>query len=398
MGRDGAGARWQGYSHQELYDMLHSGPGSAAAGPVAGRWSGLAEALTEIQQQVNAGVTNSGATWTGVAGDTARDALGPLGDWAQQAATAADVMRVSTELQGDLLGKARAAMPAPVAVPQPPTRIGQLVTSQVDYEVAELAGQVAAQQAYQVMAEYETATDDNVDTLGDFGAPPKLVVDTTPITGPVVRAPVTDPDPVGSTAAPRARAAQAPVADDPETAGAAEAAPTERATTGTPREPAAPQPTEHPATARPTNGSANGPTNGSTNGSTGATGTTPRATNGSARTTPAAAEGPAHGGATRPSGFDAADQRTTSLSDRHGTGLSAAEPVAPTPQRHSTEPADTLVSPRFACGAIVPAARRPDDEDEPVDVHESKYLIEADDIYGAQTYSPPVIGEPPRRR
>jgi hypothetical protein len=51
-------------------------------------------------------------------------------------------------------------------------------------------------------------------------------------------------------------------------------------------------------------------------------------------------------------------------------------------------------------GAVVPAARRPEQEDEPDDLlHESKYLIEADDIYGDRlSYSPPVIGESRRRR
>jgi hypothetical protein len=50
-------------------------------------------------------------------------------------------------------------------------------------------------------------------------------------------------------------------------------------------------------------------------------------------------------------------------------------------------------------GAMVPAARRPNQADEQDDLlHESKYLIDADDIYGHQTYSPPVIGESPRRR
>jgi hypothetical protein len=49
---------------------------------------------------------------------------------------------------------------------------------------------------------------------------------------------------------------------------------------------------------------------------------------------------------------------------------------------------------------MVPAARRPDRADEPEDLeHESKYLIEAEDIYGdRQSYSPPVIGDwGPRR-
>lgn len=381
MGRDGAGARWQGYSHEELYDMLHSGPGSAAAGPVASRWSGMADALTEIQQQLNAGVAGSGATWVGVAGDSARDALGPLGDWAQQAATAADVMRVSTELQGDLLGKARAAMPAPVPMPQQPTQLGGLVTAQVDYEVAELSSQVAAQQAYQVMAEYEAATDDNVDTLGDFGEPPTLVVDTTPITGPVVRAPVTEPDVAGSTRAPATTEEPIPTAEDPEALGATEAAPTTRATTPTrttSHEPtggtAASDAPERPAAPRP---------------SASATPTAPTTQATATSASPADARP-----GTVPSSAASASVDAGSTSPSSATPMAA--PVGSTPDRRSSGAAP---SPRFGGGAIVPAARRPGDEEEQDDlVHESKYLIEADDIYGSQTYSPPVIGETPRRR
>jgi hypothetical protein len=82
--------------------------------------------------------------------------------------------------------------------------------------------------------------------------------------------------------------------------------------------------------------------------------------------------------------------------DAGTTGSSADAPVASSPDRRSSGAAP---SPRFGGGAIVPAARRSGDEEEQDDlVHESKYLIEADDIYGSQTYSPPVIGETPRRR
>lgn len=178
------GTRWQGYSHEELFRMLHSGPGSAAAGPVADRWAGMSGALAEIQQEIDDGVAASGATWLGAAGDSARGALGPLGDWADQAAAAAQVMRASTELQADLLAQARAAMPVPLAMqPGLVGQLGLLVNAQVDYEIAELASQVAAQQAYRVMAAYEAATADNTSTLGDFGRPPRVVVDTGPATG-----------------------------------------------------------------------------------------------------------------------------------------------------------------------------------------------------------------------
>lgn len=117
-----SGNRWQGYSHQQLYNMLHSGPGPAAAGTAADRWSSMAVALSDIQQDISSGVAASGAAWVGAAADSAHGALNPLGQWAEQASSAADVMRISAELQGDLLSKARADMPVPVAVPSRPAR------------------------------------------------------------------------------------------------------------------------------------------------------------------------------------------------------------------------------------------------------------------------------------
>lgn len=183
----GTDVRWQGYSHQELYDQLNSGPGAEAATPAVDTWAGLSQALEELQQDIGAGVRASGASWEGVAADSARDALNPLGDWAQQASTAADMMRVSTELQAGLLAKARADMPAPVPVTaeQPNAVVSvlqHLLGEQTDHEIQEAAANAAEQKAFQVMAQYESGTSDNTASLGDFGEPPTLVVDTSPIT------------------------------------------------------------------------------------------------------------------------------------------------------------------------------------------------------------------------
>jgi hypothetical protein len=184
----GTNSRWQGYSHQELYEALNSGPGAEAATPVVDTWAGLSRTLDELQQDIGAGVRASGASWEGLAADRARDALGPLGDWAQQASSAADMMRVSTELQAGLLAKARSDMPAPVPVTaeQPNglvTVLQHLIGEQTDHEIQEAAANAAEQQAFQVMAQYESGTFDNTATLGDFGQPPALVVVNT---GPAV--------------------------------------------------------------------------------------------------------------------------------------------------------------------------------------------------------------------
>jgi hypothetical protein len=423
MGRDsGAENRWQGYSHQELYDMLHSGPGSTAAGAAADRWSRMAGALADIQQDISTGVNGSGATWVGAAADSARGALGPLGDWAQQASAAADMMRISTELQGDLIGKARAEMPVPVPAPPPTSPISQLITGQVDHEVIELAHEAAAQQAYQVMAQYEAGTTDNTSTLGDFGEPPELVVDTAPITGVAVRGPVRFGSSVrqvprgatGERATPMTERSagtarpgtassgrttratgSAPreveaTPGEPASAGKASGAPASPRTPGTttstssassaegtgqaagPQEQAGPRPTAGPAQSTATSSAPTG-RNTPVADPRQATGRTPGGVgNGGSGGSGGSGR---FGGTTTTSGIPAPD----SGDNRGGGGGSVGMPVT---------------------GAVVPAARRPEQEDEPDDLlHESKYLIEADDIYGDRlSYSPPVIGESRRRR
>jgi hypothetical protein len=405
VGRDnGSGHRWQGYSHQELYDMLHAGPGSAAAGTVADRWSAMAGALADIQQEIAAGVTAAGATWDGSAADSARSAIGPLGEWAQQASTAADVMRISTELQGDLLAKARADMPVPVAVPPQPGPVGRLVTAQVDFEVAELASQVAEQQAHQVMAQYEAATGDNTSTLGDFGEPPTLVVDTTPITGPVVRGSVHVPETGRSLVRGRGRVASGTTQATERTGGAgARGAAARRTTTS-----GGAAPTEEPGVAE--DGTVTAAPGESTPPGTVSPSTAPSSTAPSGAT-PSDATPP---GVTRSGGAGGSGSTVRSAAAGVSAGTTTAGTTTPSSQvgparSGSRDSNDESSAPtaqvqqgqqgqRFT-GAVVPAARRPDQRDEPDDLtHESKYLLEADDIYGHQTYSPPVIGESPRRR
>jgi hypothetical protein len=389
--------RWQGYSHEELYAMLHAGPGPAAAGVAADRWSAMAGALSDIQQDISTGVAASGASWTGDAGDVARAALNPLGDWAQQASAAADVMRVSTELQGDLLGRARAEMPAPVPIPQQTGQIGQLVTAQVDYEVAEAASQVAAQQAFQVMAQYEAGTTDNTSTLGEFDQPPTLHVDTTPITG------VTVGRRISGTGSQR-RIPRTPSAATEEPVSRVPVGPSGTAEAGTP--------TEEPVSPHPAEDSVSGASDSTPTSTTPGSPTPAPATVGSSPDS-----GPGSGpGSGSGSGLDSGPApgsgptSTAPSSSRPPTTTtpSSAAPIETSPTSGNPLPTQTAASntrnrddnggtssptPRTATGTFVPAARRADRDDEPDEEHESKYLILADDIYGDQAYSPPVIGE-----
>jgi hypothetical protein len=180
--------RWQGYSHEELYRQLHTGPGPGASHGAATRWSALATALADIDADVRKGVMNSHSEWSGSAGDSARDGLHPLSNWAQQAASSADVMRVSHELQAEYVSSARAEMPppVPVAAEEPSglmTGLTHLLGAQTDYEIAEAASDAAEQRAFDVMKAYQANTEANTATLGEFTSPPPVAAGIAPLAG-----------------------------------------------------------------------------------------------------------------------------------------------------------------------------------------------------------------------
>jgi PPE family len=175
------GHRWNGYSHEELYRQINSGPGPKASHASMERWQGVSAALMEINSELHAGVLKSGAVWQGKAADTARAGLNPLAQWADDARTGADVMRLSAEMQADFISKARSDMPAPVAVTaEDPGKLlsalTHLVGGQTDYEQQEKAHSAAEQRAREVMATYASSTTTNTSTLGQFHQPPQLVI------------------------------------------------------------------------------------------------------------------------------------------------------------------------------------------------------------------------------
>ncbi|MEU4767907.1 PPE domain-containing protein [Actinosynnema sp. NPDC023794] len=177
------GHRWSGYSHEELYEQINSGPGPKASHASMERWQGVSAALTEINAELHRGVLKSGASWEGSAADKARTGINPLAAWADDARAGAEVMRISAELQADYIAKARADMPPPVKVTaEEPnllvSALTNLVGGQTDYEQQEKARNAAEQRAREVMTTYASSTVSNTSTLGQFHQPPQLVIST----------------------------------------------------------------------------------------------------------------------------------------------------------------------------------------------------------------------------
>ncbi|GAA4291187.1 hypothetical protein GCM10023148_55080 [Actinokineospora soli] len=45
--------RWRGFSHEELYRMLHDGPGAPSSATPSRRWAELAAALDDVGHQLD---------------------------------------------------------------------------------------------------------------------------------------------------------------------------------------------------------------------------------------------------------------------------------------------------------------------------------------------------------
>ncbi|WP_436492783.1 PPE domain-containing protein [Actinokineospora sp. HUAS TT18] len=188
--------RWRGYDHPTLHDMINSGPGAAASTPQTAYWEGLQAELSEIDADLNRKLGELNTSWEGAAGESANAGLTPLQQWAADAESGASGMRASTEYQADIVSRARAEMPEPVAVttPQPsgwqmaaagaalltgnPGPAAVVAGQAMDHEAQEAKQDAASQKAVDTMDSYQSSSEFNRNTLGTFVPPPDVVVST----------------------------------------------------------------------------------------------------------------------------------------------------------------------------------------------------------------------------
>ncbi|MEU5691325.1 PPE domain-containing protein [Actinosynnema sp. NPDC020468] len=189
--------RWRGYAHPELHRMINEGPGVAASRPLEDGWKALSESLGQIDTEIQEGLAKLGASWEGSTADTTLAALSPLAQWAADAQQGSDVMKTSAQLQGEYIVEARKQMPEPVPVTTEapstadkvlgllggPAGMLHVIKQQNDHEQQEAAQDNAEAKAVEVMENYQSSSEWNRDTLGEFVPPPKVVIDTPPPAG-----------------------------------------------------------------------------------------------------------------------------------------------------------------------------------------------------------------------
>jgi len=177
------GTRWRGFTHRDLYLMLHDGPGAAASAEPSRRWGEIASTLTEIGQDLQKALDLTGSGWTGRAAGAAYSRLSTTVAWANATGTSAATMRTAVEDQASHIAKARAEMPKPEDVPatQPDPTVApavQVVRAQTDAEPAEAAASSAEERAFEVMTAYETSTSGTTGGLATFAKPDRLLPST----------------------------------------------------------------------------------------------------------------------------------------------------------------------------------------------------------------------------
>jgi hypothetical protein len=106
--------RWEGRSHQEIYDAVMRGPGAAISTPAVDAWTRTAALIERIDQRITAAITGSQAAWEGSAADATRSAMTPLGQWALDAANDAKITASAVQTQAEQAQKLRADMPPPL--------------------------------------------------------------------------------------------------------------------------------------------------------------------------------------------------------------------------------------------------------------------------------------------
>jgi PPE family protein len=175
--------RWRGFTHKELYLMLHDGPGASASAAPSRRWQEISTTLTEIGEDLKKALDLTGSGWQGKAAGAAYDRLSTTVSWANSAGASAGIMRTAVEDQGDHIAKARADMPAPEGVtpvaPDPTIAPAvQVLQTQVDAEPAESGASSAEERAVEVMAAYENNSKTTTASLASFDMPQKLLPET----------------------------------------------------------------------------------------------------------------------------------------------------------------------------------------------------------------------------
>jgi hypothetical protein len=178
-----SGIRWEGYSHEEIYRVVHTGPGRAASVAAESAWAEVQALILRIDERITAAMNGSASGWEGGAADAARTALSPLAQWASDAANDAGITARAVTTQAEQAQELRNTIPEP---PNADTKAwafldtitNESMGSMEDLQAAESDEANRAARAVDLMNTYTNNSFENRRHMDYWTLPPQVTVET----------------------------------------------------------------------------------------------------------------------------------------------------------------------------------------------------------------------------
>ncbi|MFS8100849.1 PPE domain-containing protein [Lentzea alba] len=120
---------WMAYTHEALYNMVHTGVNLAGAQAAATNWAKIGEDIAGVRVNLLKAVEDSTVGWDSESARLAREGLTGVTNWVDDTAAYAQKVSAAITTETNNVEAARAAMPPPPkepVPPVPPTPITQL--------------------------------------------------------------------------------------------------------------------------------------------------------------------------------------------------------------------------------------------------------------------------------
>ncbi|WP_199440768.1 PPE domain-containing protein [Umezawaea beigongshangensis] len=120
---------WMAYTHQQLYDMVHTGVDLTTAATVKDSWNTLATTLAEVRENLTQAIEASTGGWEGESAQKTRDALLTVTNWADSTSEHAENVATCINVEIEHVETARKTMPPPPAAAPVPVAVDPAVAA-----------------------------------------------------------------------------------------------------------------------------------------------------------------------------------------------------------------------------------------------------------------------------
>ncbi|MGW6443518.1 PPE domain-containing protein [Lentzea sp. NPDC055074] len=111
---------WMTYSHEQLYNMVHTGVNLAGAQAAATNWQKIGEDIASVRTSLLKAVEDSSVGWDSDSARLARGGITDVTNWVDDTANYATKVSAAITTETNNVEAARAAMPPPPKAPEPP--------------------------------------------------------------------------------------------------------------------------------------------------------------------------------------------------------------------------------------------------------------------------------------